>query len=581
MASLPRRQYTAGEWEAKKSVILKLREEGKELEQIVKELDKRYADFRPTLAMLKKRMKQWGITSYHKEPDIAEAVRITADREKINKKTILKIGDKWVTQDEISRYLKRKGIHARNQRSWAANIMKQPASIIEPYTPPLSRRASQASLRDESADSNENESDSAGASAGSESDAVGELAIAVIEPESRRFQAEVDTFLNLWSNENVWNVIQGPRELQMLDKAIWNTDYYCERLFFNDAPGLSDLTADALNDFTNGMWKGWDFLFDDNPIAFKHFNEGFASLNRLVLEHNRSFLPELLEMLLNLQLEPQIDILEKLLRQLVGLYREYGMTNEMLYHVIESLLAMNHVERLEAVERLMNNVASHFQTRLGDDHAETKSIQKALTRSVYRKLPVSKAINHLHYVIERDEVNHDMNLYDKCNVCIELALCYRSQRNLEQVEVWISKAMSLADGLTSNFHKTDMRVRCHRVMSYVQRRKGNWQAAYGHWKAAVAESSIGLGPKDSLTVLVESEMADFVERATLNGIVLVDPTIELVVLEPQDEEDVDSGPRRFSAEELGMYGEEEILVPFDIPPENLFGYVEPEDLSAF
>ncbi|KAF3908644.1 hypothetical protein AA313_de0203577 [Arthrobotrys entomopaga] len=530
--------------------------------------------------MLKKRMKQWGITSYHKEPDIAEAVRISADREKLNKKTILKIGDKWVTQDEISRYLKRKGIHARNQRSWAANIMKQPSSIIEPYTPPLSRRASQASLRgDEFADSHENESDNSGVNAGSESDAEGGLAIAVIEPETRRFQAEITTFLTAYSNENMWTVIQGPRELQLLDKAIWNTDNYCERLFFNDAPGLSDLTADALNDFTNGMWKGWDFLFDDNPDAFKHFSEGFDSLNRLVREHNRSFFPELLEMLLNLQLEPQIDILEKLLRQLVALYRVYNMTDDILYHVIESILALKPVERLEAVERLMNNVASHFQAKLGADHAETKSIQKALTRSVYRKLPVSKAITHLHYVMERDEVNHDMDLYDKCNVCIELALCYRSQRNIEQVEIWINQAMSLSDDLTSNFHKTDMRVRCHRVMSYVERRKGNWQGAYGHWMAAVAESSFGLGPKDSLTVLVESEMADFVERARLNGIVLVDPTVEFLVLEPEDEEEADLGPRNFSAEEFGIF-DEESPAPYDIPPEHLFGgFVESEELG--
>ncbi|EPS44717.1 hypothetical protein H072_1284 [Dactylellina haptotyla CBS 200.50] len=564
MASLPRRSYTNAEWEAKKDVILKLREDGKELEQIVKELDKKYPDFRPTLPMLKKRMKKWGITSYLKEPDIAEAVRITADREKIDKKTIFRIGGKLVDQDEIYRYLKRKGV--RNQRAWAANIVKQPPSVIEPYTPPLSRRASMEALRDESPEGADSTygSDKAGRSSSTSSESTGQLV--VHDAETRRFQAEFNTFMTLYSGENIWTMIQGPHESQMLSKALWNTDSYCDRLFYTEAyaPGLSDLTADSLNEFTNGMWKGWDFLFDDNPIAFTHFNEGFGSLNRLVKEHNRSFLPELLEMLLNLQLEPQIDILEKLLRHLVALFREYERTDDMLYHVIESLLALNKKERLEAVEQLMKNVASHFETTMGKEHAETKSIQKALTRSVYRKLPVSQAIGDLEYHLERDAVNHDMDLYEKCNVCIELALCYRSQRNIEQVELWITQAMFLADELESTFHKTDMRVRCHRVMSYVERRKGNWQGAYGHWKAAVAESSIGLGPKDSLTVLVSSECADFMERAKLNGIVLVDEVLGFV--EVGDEDGFFDGSSGLS---------------YTVPSEHSFVQVESGEVTAF
>ncbi|KAF3918148.1 hypothetical protein ABW20_dc0100696 [Dactylellina cionopaga] len=510
MASIPRRPYTPAEWEAKKDIILQLRQDGKPQAQILKELEKRFPDFRPTLPMLKKRMKDWKITSYHKDSDIAEAVRITADREKINKRTILKIGDKWVSQEDILKYLRRK--HVRNQRTWASKVLdsKQPVSTIEPYTPPPTPPAT--------GDSDEPEEQ-----------------MSANELDSLRFQAARHTFISTYSQEHIRVLIQGPHESEMLSKALWNTDFYCQKLFFTEdrSPGLSDLTSDQLNDFTNAMWKGWDFLFDDNPGAFDYFRAGFISLEKLVKSHNRRFLPELLEMLLNLQLEPQIDILEKLLRQISGLCREYSLTDDMLYHIIESLLALDNTSRLEAVDRLMNNVRAHFTFKLGQGNPETKSIEKALTRSAFRKLPVSKAISRLEYMFQEEPsagTSAMMNLYNKCNICIELALCYRSQTQRDpdkivDVEAWITQAMLLASGLDSEFHRADIRVRCHRVMSYVERKKGNWQTAYEHWKDAVVESSDGLGSTDSLTVLVESELADFMARASLNGVALVDEPV--------------------------------------------------------
>ncbi|KAF3937448.1 hypothetical protein ABW19_dt0209129 [Dactylella cylindrospora] len=523
MASLlPRRQYTSAEWEAKKDVILKLKAQGRELNQILKELEKRYPDFRPTLPMLKKRMKEWKITSYHKEPDIAEAVRITADREKINKKTHFRIGDKEVTQEEIHRYLRRKGV--RNPRAWAANIAKQPASTIQPFTPAPSPPATIIEPNEPSEGTGSTAESTDGLDGSDSSEQIEEIAHV---PESVRFQIAQATFNNAYAGGHIQNLVNGPQEMQMLSKALYHTNNFCDRLMWTEAhsPGLSDLTSDALNDFTNGMWKGWDFLFDDNPLAFEHFNHGMASLNRLVREHNRRFLPELLEMLLNLQLEPQIDILEKLLHQLAGLYDVYGMTHEMIYQIVVSLLQLDKKNRLEVVEKLMRNVSDHWSNEFGKEDPETKSIDKALTRSAYRKLPVSQAISQLEGFLRKDEETHEMTLYDKCNVCIELALCYRSQRNILQVEAWITQAMFLASGLDSNFHKTDIRVRCHRVMSYVERRKDNWQGAYEHWKSAVAESAVGLGNTDSLTVLVESELADFMQRASLNDIQLVDEPV--------------------------------------------------------
>ncbi|KAK6336945.1 hypothetical protein TWF718_009734 [Orbilia javanica] len=510
----PRRLYSPKEWEEKKHIISKLKDEGKEQEQILKELEKKFPDFRPTLPMLKKRMRDWKLTSYHKEPDIAEAVRITADREKLNKKTVFTIGDKKVTQEEIQRYLRRKGV--RNPQAWASTVVKQPASIIQIHTPGPSRPSSP----------------SPGASSGQSesSDDIEEInrssEVSANAIERRLFQEACDVFVSTASREHIRQVVRGPHESQMLEAAIWNTDYYCDMLFVLEDlnPGLADLTSDALNDFTNGMWKGWDYLFDDNMIAFTYFQEGFASLDRLVHSHNRRFLPELLEMLLNLRLEPRVDVLQILLQRLATLYKH---SDPKLYDVFLSLLSLDNWSRLEVVERLMNKVSERFSRKLGPEHPETKSIQKALTRSVFRKLPVSKAITELEdRVLEnQEELTQDI-LYKKCNVCIELALCYRSRGDLVQVESWILQAKLLSRQLISTFHQADISVRCHRVMSYVERNKGNWQAAYGHWQAAVLESSLGLGSTDSLTVLVESELRDFVKRAQRNGVVLVDEYAE-------------------------------------------------------
>ncbi|KAK6507680.1 hypothetical protein TWF481_006103 [Arthrobotrys musiformis] len=507
----PRRLYSPKEWEEKRPIIAKLKDEGKEQEQILKELEKQFPDFRPTLPMLKKRMREWKITSYHKEPDIAEAVRITADRERLNKKTVFTIGDKKVTQEEIQRYLRRKGI--RNPRAWASTVIKQPASVIQIHTPAPSRPSSPSPGSSSSSGRSESSDDI------EEIDRSSEISTDAVE--RRMFQEACDVFVSTASREHISQVVRGPHESQMLELAIWNTDYYCDMLFVLEDlnPGLADLTSDALNDFTNGMWKGWDYLFDDNLIAFTYFQEGFASLDRLVHSHNRRFLPELLEMLLNLRLEPRVDVLQILLQRLATLYKD---SDPMLYDVFLSLLSLDNWNRLEVVERLMNKVLERFNRKLGPEDPETKSIQKALTRSVFRKLPVSKAITELQTRVEDENELTQELLYKKCNVCIELALCYRSRGDIAQVEGWILQAMLLSQQLESTFHQADISVRCHRVMSYVERNKGNWQAAYGHWQDAVVESSLGLGSTDSLTVLVESELRDFVKRAQMNGIVLVD-----------------------------------------------------------
>ena len=48
----PRRLYSPKEWEEKKHIIAKLKDEGKGQEHILKELEKQFPDFRPTYVPL-------------------------------------------------------------------------------------------------------------------------------------------------------------------------------------------------------------------------------------------------------------------------------------------------------------------------------------------------------------------------------------------------------------------------------------------------------------------------------------------------------------------------------------------------
>jgi tetratricopeptide (TPR) repeat protein len=461
--------------------------------------------------MLKSRLGNWGVGRNLREGDIVEALRIAFQREaREGKKTDFVIRNKTVTRRDIARYLGRKGI--RDFRDFVDKSTKRgDPSLIHPYTPPPTRPVSPVVV-----------------------DPFSFCDEIVLAGTTR---SHPDDFLHFFcsrsSSENAFAFSQistplaDPPELELLHDALLSNDLYIRSIFPNhyppgDSPPFEG-GSDDLSDFTNGMWRGRDLLIEQEyKEAFKHFNKAFVAVQSLLETNHRGFLPEFFEMLLNFQLEEQVDILQSLLQFITHMSVSNGGLQNLVSRITMPLLQMNRQTRLEAVERLMNNVLENFQSNIGQDHPESKSIQKALTRSLVRRKPLSKAIFHLESLLEYDQAIPSMPHYDRCNVLVELALCHRAQYRLDDAAQWIATAWQAADGLESLFHQADIRVRCLRLMSYIEKKKENWQAAYDLAKRAVSISTVGMGETDSLTALVRDEFTTIKAQACEAGVAILD-----------------------------------------------------------
>jgi hypothetical protein len=183
--------------------------------------------------------------------------------------------------------------------------------------------------------------------------------------------------------------LAGPPELELLRKALLSNDAYYRSIHaFATFTTISTTTLakfdELLDIFTSGMWRGRDLLIEGEfQSAFKCFDEAFDSINAITVQRSRRFLPELFEMVLNFQLEDSFDILQSLLCFISQICNVNRNRNKWLSQIMVSLLRMNRADRIDAVDRLMQNVFSHFETNVGQDHPETKSIHKALPQSVF------------------------------------------------------------------------------------------------------------------------------------------------------------------------------------------------------
>lgn len=457
--------------------------------------------------MLKRRIARWGLGRNQNEAVVAEALRIAIQRETQSKKTAFIIGNRTVTRKEIDRYLQRKGIC--DAHSFITNShRKAPTSAIIPYTPPQTPPPPDAFNRSNlvrPVDDAYHENDT---SASQSQFSVFATAEALITTLSGSYQLQTP--------------LGGPPELELLRKAFLSNDAYYRSIYAFGTFTTSNMTVseadERLDIFTSGMWRGRDLLIEGEfESAFKCFNEAFGSINAITVQHSRRFLPELFEMFLNFQLEERFDILQSLLNFISQICNISGNRNAWLLQIIEPLLQLNRADRIDVVERLMQNVVSHFKRNVGEDHPETKSILKALSRSAFRRKPVSQAIGHLQAILQDDQAIASMSIYENCNLLVELALCHRVQNRFDDSVDWAQQAWKQADILDSVFHQTDIKVRCLRVMSYVEKKRGNWQAAYDLGKEAVKISSIGLGSEDSLTALVRVESTDLQNQAMASG----------------------------------------------------------------
>ena len=454
--------------------------------------------------MLKTRLRIWNTGSNLREGDVVEAIHIATRRqEEEGKKTDFIIRKKFVTRHDIVRYLSRRGFTEPKDFIRVSTKRGDP-SLIEAKTPPPSRPSTPLLVDT------------------SEVDAESSLLETVEGTDGTLDVLSLRDVQRVLFDNQLRLPVSAPNDLQLLNETLTFNNAYITSVFARPVQSSISLESlagfDYLGTFTSEMWRGRDLLIEEQyQDAFKRFEEAFDVIQRLLASNNRGMLPELFEMLLNFQLEEQVDILDSLLRFIAQIPQTPGAATNFVSNIAFSLLRMRRSARLDAVERLMVNTAAHFSSNVGADHPESKSIQKALVRSVVRRMPVSDAIVHLVQLVEREETAPTMPLYDRCNALVEVALCFRAKHQLGDAAAWIQRAWTASEFLKSEFHRADIRVRCLRLMAYIEKKRANWRAAWKLAEDAVEMSEVGLGAMDSLTVLVAQEFAALKIQAPSEG----------------------------------------------------------------
>ncbi|KAF2807298.1 uncharacterized protein BDZ99DRAFT_522915 [Mytilinidion resinicola] len=85
---IPARSYSSEAWEQKRMIISQLyRDEARSLNNVLVVLAQEH-DFRPTPAMLKKRITKWSLDRKRKQLDMLVALRLASQREALGKETI-------------------------------------------------------------------------------------------------------------------------------------------------------------------------------------------------------------------------------------------------------------------------------------------------------------------------------------------------------------------------------------------------------------------------------------------------------------------------------------------------------------
>ncbi|PSN71511.1 hypothetical protein BS50DRAFT_570851 [Corynespora cassiicola Philippines] len=106
---LPYQSYSSDEWEKKRITITQLyRDKARSLKDVLGILQREH-DFRPTTAMLKKRITKWSLDRKNKQSDMLTALQLAFHRKTQGKETIFRIRGRLVTLQEVERYFHRKG----------------------------------------------------------------------------------------------------------------------------------------------------------------------------------------------------------------------------------------------------------------------------------------------------------------------------------------------------------------------------------------------------------------------------------------------------------------------------------------
>ncbi|KAH8598538.1 hypothetical protein B0O99DRAFT_591798 [Bisporella sp. PMI_857] len=294
----PAQSYPKKDWEQKRPLVTQLyRDERKSLDYIRGVLAQQ--SFRPTAAMLKKRIKKWDLDRNHKQADMSYAVKIALERETLGKKTAFLIRGRCVTFEEVQHYFRRKGI--RDLRALVKDAdAAAPTTRIECYTPePFAIAADGADPL------------SPGIAISTESS----------RGHVRRSSADITVIPD---PNQVGRVLPHSLELSELTQLLHHSRDYYDSLFevrdWKRRQEIFEITS--LESFYHNLSEGHNLVNAGKvTVAFEHFSRGFDLVKDILKKGTLLFLPYLYHLLLPLQGVQRQDVLLKMLEfvsQMIG-----------------------------------------------------------------------------------------------------------------------------------------------------------------------------------------------------------------------------------------------------------------------
>ena len=466
--------------------------------------------------MLKKKITSWKIDRKNKKEEILAALRICLNRRQQGKKTSFRIRGRVIDEDEIRRYLRRKGV--RDLGAFAASNSEGDDSVLHPYTPPDSpalqhdqRRPLSGTLINDTIPEHLgiiNHRDQSSLWPASPFETIASpprygWAHASCTPRLVRTAGGLNgltvTEQLLYLNEAQFGI---------LGKAVVGST---SELGAARLPVVR-LASPQLKTFTNGMWRGRDLLLGGRSRdAGLCFNEAFGVVQSLLKQQDRKFLVELYEMILNFQLDQSKDILSNLLDYV----DKMTTSNNNLYvsswrigQIGKCLKRMPVPERVENAECLLRNNLARQDAREPHDAQEAQSIEKTIARSMYRRKPMDQAIVYLTDLLSTASLEDEIASYEQCGLYVELAQLHRFLDQPEEAIQYLKLAWHKAFSMTEIYGCTDLRIRCLRTMGLIELKRGNYHLSAQFAREATDLANRYLGVEESLTSLVEAELAE-------------------------------------------------------------------------
>jgi tetratricopeptide (TPR) repeat protein len=529
------KSYSSKEWELQRTTICELYQQGLRQKELLEILGKKHG-FHPTYvqtlclslpllrqaytglsspSMLKKRIHKWSIDRKNKEKDIIAALRISLSRRSIGKRTSFRIRGRIIDENEINRYLRRKGI--QDAAELAESSTQADSSVVRPFTPSLSpgpegdahlgkeREIDPASAYDHSCSQEHCNS----------GDSWHTATTQALESNTPWQGYDHNTYHHT-SNVAGLLHLSITEQLLLLNDAFHKTAVqvvsYGSPKSIATSTHQANTGIDRLRAFTNGMWRGRGRLLESQcPSAFRSFNDALDSLPPLLSNPHEQLLTDVYEMILNFQLDKSKDILYNVLKHAAEVCeaRNNTDTNSRRVGIIAKALSlMSFSDRAAIAECLIRNVRDHYRQRQSSDAQEAKSIDKILSRSLYRRKEISQAIAYLEDKLQNYSPLGAVDLSDSCTMLVELAQCYRFQKQHNKAIQCARLALQRAQNLSDPYGYVDIKVRCIRTFALSEAKRGNYHLSHQYATRALVLGDTYLGPEGSLTSLIRAEVED-------------------------------------------------------------------------